>query len=305
MPHSPVLAPRLALGAMILGAAVLLGSRGPTHEFGGGWWAESLTAVAEALLIAGVLGVTLDRLLKIILVRDVARLALRAIFGTNAPQEYVNELQARLQEIKLVHLRQSWLITLAWHTPGEILTVTVEADIDSVNVSSTIWEPQGSWITHSAYPDLKSRLSSYRTAVRITARGNRADLINSRHVTSSELDRATKIERDGSARVVWSNLDLPAVPPGAHRHLTITGVTYQPAVGGFPLVVGAPCLGTTVRVEGAALKDLEITLRLGGSGALSNRDSSNADIRLFDHGFTLPGATFRLHWAMKASPVAS
>jgi len=192
----------VSLGGLTVGSAVVLVLRGPTHEFGGGWWAASVTALAEALFIAGVLGVTVDRLLKAVLVREVARLALRAMFGANSPQEYVNNLQACPQSIQLVHLRQGWAITLDWHRRGEVLVVGVESDLDSVNVSSTDWESKNTWMTHSALGDKRSRVDNYRMSVHIPSRGNRADLIDARSFTSAELAHATMTEPNGSVQIM-------------------------------------------------------------------------------------------------------
>jgi len=60
-------------------------------------FADAVRGIGDALIIAGVLGFTVDSYLKKSLVREIGNLALRTLFGTNAPQEYIDLLSDSLR----------------------------------------------------------------------------------------------------------------------------------------------------------------------------------------------------------------
>src|SRR5689334_14901364 len=165
----------IALLVMLMVSTAALLLRGPTHEFGGRWWADGIEALAEAVFVAGILGFTVDRLLKSVLVREVARLALSVIFGANAPQEYVNSLQADLQSIQSITTNGEWVIYLDWHSGRTSLKVTCEITSNSQNISSTPAAFRSPWLVRSAEGAPDGYFGEYRCQVWDPSVGARVD----------------------------------------------------------------------------------------------------------------------------------
>ncbi|HEY0637621.1 MAG TPA: hypothetical protein VGD67_08235 [Pseudonocardiaceae bacterium] len=199
---------------MVVLSTTLLLLAGPTHEYGDGWWSEGVTAVVEALLVAGILGLTVDRLLKLALVRDVARLSMQAIFGVNAPQEYIGGLQAKLQAVAMVHVRVRFTLSFEWHEPGVALKVTGKYVFDSVNVSSGPWNHPKPWVIGSMAGQAASHFEMMRVEVRGHSAGQRADVIETQEFDRQELARAAIRRPDGSCQIVTAQLSFPEAPPG-------------------------------------------------------------------------------------------
>ncbi|MEU4195496.1 hypothetical protein AB0E69_26585 [Kribbella sp. NPDC026611] len=304
------------LGLVMAVSALTLLLRGPTHDFGDSWWSEGVSALAEGLFVASILGFTVDRLLKSILVREIAKLALTTIFGANAPQEYISNLQLELESVRAITTSAQWTIYLEWEEKPRTLKVTCDNESIGRNISSVEAEPRSPWLISSTEGAPQGYFEEYRYRVSSPVPGLRIEKSHSVDYNRDQLAKIGKPHGDGRIELPAAKLGITALPPGAASVLFMRGTSFQNVPGSFPLIFGRICLEGKIRVRGPALPDLRVEVFLGiekleemseSASGRSNDGEGESEgwpkEHTFRTGFTYPGATVRVAWSPAISPL--
>jgi hypothetical protein len=257
---------------------------------------EQAHNLGEALLIASLLGLTVDRYLKFVLVREVGNLAMQAIFGANAPQEYGERLADNLRSVGAISISSIYSLDIAWDSEErDVLAVTSEVRIEYLNISTKPWPVVDPRIASSRAPNRVSRFTDYEITIRNPQAGQRAGVISSQHYASStDPQMSTAQHRNDDGTVVLNRSELggfepTVIAPGATASLRIQGTTYHPSRGGLPIVTRTPSLEITLKLRGEALSDLTVQPYIGAEVA---ETSDN----VFMFGFTHAQSTLRVEW---------
>lgn len=263
---------------------------------------EQAHSLGEALLIASLLGLTVDRYLKFVLVREVGNLAMQAIFGVNAPQEYVEQLTDNLRSVGAISISSIYSLDIVWDSEErDVLAVISEVRIEYLNISTKPWSVVDPRIASSRAPNRVSRFTDYEITIRNPQAGQRAGVISPQHYASStDPQMSTAQHRNDDGTVVLNRSELggfepTVVAPGATASLRIQGTTYHPCRGGLPIVTRTPSLEITLKLQGEALSDLTVQPYIGAE--LADETSDN----VFIFGFTHAQSTLRVEWEPRDS----
>lgn len=282
------------LGPVLLGL-VILGLRDYTADYGRGWWSDAIAGLAEALVIAGVLGLTVDSLLKRRLIKEISTLSLQTIYGKDAPQRYTVALQEQLGQIQAIS-DTTWMVTLNWHVRGEVLRVRVHRDATIENISARHWSPTTPWLRASMPGQPACTFEDYRLRIERLPEGSRRTEPETR-TYAPHLEEFQSRRPDGSLNLLLprTEIERTIVPPGGRVDVLLVGTTFQPALGGLPL--GAPTvrMGAEVKLFGEALPDLHVRA-FTATGEVPMEDG---DTPTFKSGFGFPGNGLRLEWNPK------
>lgn len=257
---------------------------------------EQAHSLGEALLIASLLGLTVDRYLKYVLVKEVGNLAMQAIFGANAPQEYSELLADNLRTVGAISIHSTYTLDIDWDSEKrDVLVVISEVRIEYWNISTRPWSVVNPRIASSRAPNRVSRFTDYEITIHNPQAGQRAGAISSQHYASQtdpQMSRAQHRNEDGTVVLQRSELagfEPTVIGPGATASLRIQGTTYHPCRGGLPIVTRTPSLGITLKLRGQALSELTVQPYIGAELA---KTSDN----VFRFGFTHAQSTLRVEW---------
>ena len=291
----------LMYGAVALGTLLIFVE--PAH------FKEESRGLGEALVIAGLLGLTVDSYLKRSLVREIGMLALRTLFGANAPQEYIDCLSDSLRDVTLVSLANDYSLRLE-PTDKDALKVISEVRVELINVSTQTWESTNPQLAASKAGADPSQFTAYEITTRQPQVGQRAVSSFSQRFSieeNPEMAEAQEPTRDGTIILNREQLrgwKSAVVEPGGSASIRMKAITSQPRQGGMPFVTRTPALRLVLRVSGPALTDLEVVPYVG-SHALQSGGSSDGTTRHggpldFRYDFVQAQSTIRVEWAPRA-----
>ena len=263
-------------------------------------YSSVLAALGDALFIAGVLGYSVNRIIKAQLVKDVAGTVVTYLSGVNAPQEYIDRLRDSLSLNGSVCLSAEWTLELSWHEDRRVVRVDSTSKRRSQNISNTDWLFRMPWLPHSVsgVPEASRFISYEASAQQPAAPGRHASVEAEREWNAQELVPYTVVRADGSIKLEDKFLHqqaFPGVRPGGWLRTRTVGATFQPVPGGIPLVNPTPTLQTVVVIKGEACEDLNIHVYLGMDEIEVEPEPVPMQYRC---GFTHRQATIRVEWSV-------
>lgn len=269
-------------------------------------FADAARGIGDALIIAGVLGFTVDSYLKKSLVREIGNLALRTLFGTNAPQEYIDLLSDSLRTVILVSLVNEYRIRLE-SGGADMLRVISEVRVELVNISTQTWTSIDPQLAASKAGTEPSRFTEYEITTRQPQVGRRAARSISQSFSideNPEMVSAQERNQDGVTTLKRDQLPgwhQAVVAPGGGASIRMKAITYQPRQGGLPLITRTPTLGLTLRVSGPELANLEIVPYIGSQilrpADVGDHMRHRGDPLSYSYGFVHAQSTLRVEWA--------
>ncbi|WP_330317502.1 hypothetical protein [Streptomyces platensis] len=263
------------------------------------WHVPILSPLGEAIFIAGLLGFTVDRLLKAKLVREVADQVLRNLWGAGAPQEYLKNLNESLSTYSAIILNLQLRVTLKWQNDNQDrLKVTYEARSVKQNVSADAWKPSLPWVPSSLADGPESQILRLELIIRHPPQGQRAPIEVRKEWTARQLHDARRMSDRGVGLVedFASSNGIPYVNPGEICEARCVAVRYRHADDVMPLWTNAPALSWQLDIDGPALDDLEVHAYLGAEDIDLDGQSPLHGV----HGFSHAGATLRVTWVPKS-----
>jgi hypothetical protein len=288
----------------IVGATAVVGVLGivlsvsHTPPFHNDTVAEVAHGLSEALFIAAFVAAVVDPFAKRRFAGEVGRSVLLALFGRNAPQQYIDGLRDALRPDRVTY-HVDWQLHLEWHHPGELLRIGLRIESTVQNISDRPMPPTPAWLPPSVADSPGSQFLEYR--VRTTPASGPASGMVSRTLSGEELRQAVTTAPAG-----WLALDLDhalnrlRVPPGAVQDFTLIAVTYQPLSAPMLLVLSNPALHQTMTITGSALRDLRLDSFLGNHAVECTRTdvAGEPQCEYVNDDLVLPGATWRVHWRL-------
>jgi len=243
---------------------------------------------------------TVDRYLKYVLVKEVGNLAMQAIFGANAPQEYGERLADNLRSVGAISIHSTYSLDIEWDSEERnVLAVTSEVRIEYWNISTKPWPVVDPRIASSRAPNRVSRFTDYEITIRNAQAGRAGAILSQRYASQTHPQMSTAQHRNYDGTIVLKRSELAGfeptvIGPGATASLRIQGTTYHPCRGGLPIVTRAPSLEITLELRGQALSDLTVQPYIGAELA---ETSGN----VFTFGFTHAQSTLRVEWEPRDS----
>ncbi|MFF1343639.1 hypothetical protein ACFVYT_38355 [Streptomyces sp. NPDC058290] len=282
-------------GALIVGALLIVLVHFTFHSKDE-WHGELLSSLGEALFIAGLLGYCVDGVLKTALVKDVAGLVMKTLWGTNAPQEYVEKLRDSIGSIDRMSSTVEIGIELSWHEPGEILKARCTTRSIKHNISRSSWGASAPWLGHTIDGVPNSEIEDFEVTVTEPAIGDRVAVNHRESWNADQLRPFVQMKEDGSATLredFISTSSLPEIPPAGICESRLIGTTYHRAIGDQPLILSVPALSVAIKIGGPALKDLDFRARIGADEL---RLVPTGESLKGEHGFAHAGIAVWLEW---------
>jgi hypothetical protein len=273
-------------------------------------FADAAKGIGEALIIAGVLGLTVDSYLKKTLVREIGTLALRTLFGANAPQEYIDLLSDSLRAVSLVSLVNEYRIRLE-DAGAEMLRVISEVRVELVNISTRTWTSVDPQLAASKTGTEPSRFTEYEITTRQPQVGQRAvssisqsfSIAENREMLSAQVhnkDGVTTLKRE-----LLHGWREAVVAPGGEASIRMKAITLQPRQGGLPFITRTPALSLILRVSGPELANLEVVPYIGSQilrpGESDAHAAHHGDPLGYSYGFVYAQSTLRVEWAPRSA----
>ena len=277
------------LGVAVLGIALwvvadLIGHPTLLHDLAG--------SLADALVIAVVLGITVERWVAFRFAREVGQSVFFAMTGRRAPKWYVDYLVKRIGG-SLVANQCQWTITLMRADEGEsFCTLEFRAEYrgENFHAREVRW-PSPIWFLSSAKGASPSEITCFALEQR------RANSRSWEPVTTLDGDTLAACqhwEPDGPVR-----LDLPksvGVAAGAQFHSDLRARLTLRATDIFPIVVRLPTRTACIVVNGVGCREVEYRLQYQ-LREITGSDSQDGSYYHLD-GVLEPGATVMLRlWA--------
>lgn len=273
-------------------------------------FADAVKGIGDALIIAGLLGFTVDSYLKKRLVREIGNLALRTLFGTNAPQEYIDLLSDSLRAVTLVSLANEYRIRLE-DAGLDILKVISEVRVDLVNISTQTWTSIDPQLAASKAGTEPSHFTEYEITTRQPQVGRRAARSISQSFSiedNPEMMGAQAHNQDGVTilrRDLLHGWHRALVAPGGTASIRMKAITHQPRQGGLPLITRTPTLSLILRVSGPELANLEVVPYIGSQilrpADVGDRRTHREDPLCYSYGFVHAQSTLRVEWAPRST----
>ncbi|MEW2608875.1 hypothetical protein AB0937_01410 [Streptomyces sp. NPDC047880] len=282
-------------GALIIGALLVALVHFAFHSKDE-WHGDLLSSLGEALFIAGLLGYCVDGVLKTALVKDVAGLVVKTLWGTNAPQEYVEKLRDSIGSIDRMSSTVEISIELSWHDVGEILKAKCTTRSIKHNISRSSWGASAPWLGHAIDGVPSSEIEDFEVIVTEPAIENRVAVSHRERWNVEQLQPFVQVKEDGSATLreeLISASSLPEIPPSGTCESRVVGTTYHRAIGDQPLILSVPALSVALKIGGPALRDLDFRARIGADElSLAPVGESLKG----EHGFSHAGIAVWLEW---------
>ncbi|MFF1636020.1 hypothetical protein, partial [Leifsonia sp. NPDC058248] len=215
-------------GALILGALLIALVHFVFHSKDQ-WHGDLLASLGEALFIAGLLGYCVDGVLKTALVKDVAGLVMKTLWGTNAPQEYVEKLRDSIGSIDRMSSTVELEIELSWHDVGEILKARCITRSIKHNISRSSWSATAPWLGHTIDGAPNSEFEAFEVIVTEPAIGDRVAVAHRETWNAEHLKPFVQVEDDGSVTLreeLISGSSLPEIPPAGICESRVVGTSY-------------------------------------------------------------------------------
>jgi hypothetical protein len=281
----------ITLGIFITAGAVLV-----IGEKDDWWHLPVFGALGEALLIAGFLGLTVDRLIKIRLVSDIAEQAIRSIWGVGAPQEYLKSLNESLSGYKAITLHLDVEISLDWHDERKAaIRVTSTTRTVKQNISAKSWRPDVPWIAPSISGHPDSTMRRYELIIRRPTPGQQEirRIWNERALEAQLNPRRT--ERITASSEFIARNRIEEVNTGDVCEARFEAVRYRYPDDMMPFWSSTPSLSWNIAVAGNAIEELDLECYAGASKVSLNREVDSA-VYKGGCGFTHAGVALHVIW---------
>ncbi|MFM9647736.1 hypothetical protein ACKI1S_16510 [Streptomyces galilaeus] len=291
---------RLVYGALFLfiaiGALLVIGEQ--LH-----WWhLPVLESLGEAVLIAGLLGLTVDHLLKVRLVKDIAEDVLGNLWGIGAPQEYLKSLNDSLSSYKAITLSLNVEVTLDWQDDRrEAIRVTSTTRTIKQNISNQSWHPDFPWVAPSVPGSPGSSMKSLELIIRRPASGQRAPVEIRKSWGSQELaDQIDlrRIDRMAAGREFIARNSIERVVPGGTCEARFKAVRYRYPDDMMPFWSSTPALSWMVTIKGNALSELDVRC-YAGTDEIQLTQGGRPPSFEGPYGFTHAGVALQAMWKPK------
>ncbi|WP_148666648.1 hypothetical protein [Streptomyces sp. MOE7] len=258
-----------------------------------------LKTLGEALIIAGVLALTVDVYLKTKLMREVGNLAIQSLFGANAPQEYAEFLAKKLRGIRAISLHNIYCVQIDRIEDGNIYKITYELRSELCNISTVHWDLVNPILPASRAPGEKSRFIEYEASARSPQSGLRAAKIRTLHFTESEHPEieGAQTEKPGGMvelkRDQLKGFEKISIEPGGTASVRWKGEIFQPERGSLPIITRVPVLEFDLILTGSAVGQLNLTPYVGNEVV---QEMGGVDSRVYRHRFMHSQGTVRVEW---------
>ena len=253
------------------------------------FWVTLFDKVGEALIIAVVVGVTVEKTAREHFLKETERDALHNILGYDLPDPVKKQLQYILH---LPFIRRNFKVVFTFEpqpTPdGDCWKVTshTEYDVDNLTDEQQRYE-------------LNSSIERSRGAASLSNRLLDVEVTGLLHLNAAELERKAleqekkeKERQEGPYRRVTVPIDIG--PHGKLVHVKTERVAYYRLDDTMVLdILRPPCLGLEVCVK--APKELDVNVAFGVPGDVTHPHGHK---HCWHHpGVHLPGAHFRVTWS--------
>lgn len=254
----------LFLLVLLVGCALL--TAGPQIPDGAEPWRGLTIGLGEAFVVASVLGFAVERPLRRVFARGVARDVFLTSFGINAPRDYVAALQSVLNTERLSQ-GVSWEIRIDWaDRAADMLKLTIDLSVSVTNIGGRPIEPAPLWIMASSEGSGGTRALRFQSEI--------SDSDGRRVHRSAVLDESelARLHAGTSSTSAQEPLVLPAasllgpavmIPPGGRETRSATGEVFLTVPGILPLVQRTAAMDVEVCVTGPALDDVRVDVRTG------------------------------------------
>jgi hypothetical protein len=254
-----------------------------------------LDKFGEALIIAFVVGVAVEKTSRQRFLKETARDALHNILGYDLPDSVKEQLKYIL---RFPFVRQNFKV---------LYTFEKQQTVDSVFwrvLSHTEYDVDNQTDTHQQY-ELNSSIERSRAAATLTNQLLEVEVTGLLHLTAAdlaqkaaELEQTVISEQAPYRRVV---VPIPIGPHGKLVHVRTTRVAYYRLEDTMVLdILRPPCLGIEVCVK--APPELDVSVAFGVPGDVTHPDRDPR--RWFHGGVHLPGAHFRVSWSLQKAGAA-
>lgn len=269
------------------------------------------SSAADALLVAGLLGLVVEYPLKRRFAEEIARDTFLTLFDVKAPQDYTIALG---NVCRTDHLCPSmtWEIVINWLDKPDSVQVEITSRRSVRNIGLTPAALQSVWLMPSSKGLPQSYFQSYTAEIQ---------------GPDDKVERLETLKQDALAELATpagnflrSGLAIPAdslygkkvVPPGATFASTTVGVVHLGVPGMVPLVMRYPAMRVDFILEGNALEELNVHVASAfGSVPQSGPPSGEEGPldrpgvqRYLVQSLSLPGSTYRLEFVLKESDTA-
>jgi hypothetical protein len=272
--------------------------------------APVLASLGEALAIAAVLAVLVDRRLKEDVVLDIAQKtseltshATTEIFfreflgGQKLPLEYYSGMR-KLATTNVLSLGATWTVYLDWDSTTNFLVVRTTIRNTLQNVGDRPFELSQPWLMSLRDGRPPSRLERYEVDIFAPA----VDASRAERVSTISYSEADLAQFNGSIRENGEPAPRPqgaiSVDPGVRVTYIATGVTYQNAAGLQPLLNRYPTLSRQLRITGPALRTLDLTvISAGQSPVYHGPGSDDGELTFQNSELVFGNSVILLQWS--------
>lgn len=260
-----------------------------------------LSSSGEAMLVAGLLAATVDRYLKSRLAAEMAEEGALAALDTNLPPQFRDRLQDDiLATVDRVYGEVTWKLNFEWDEScdrQDCLRVLMRHEVKGArNLKNDLVWLRPIWVPSSA-----NGHSSSVTFFKFDRDTPGGDI---------QLDQRREVE--AYARTIRGDIVIPLVLEGDRDNMwrlepeevyeiELQAELYRHVHDFLPLVIQAPVLSAEIRLDGEALKDLDVAVEFGRAEPLPpTRDSFDKDEMVVSYDGLLMGEqSFIVTWTRR------